>query len=209
VATRDASDRLLPSHVFVPAPALRRFSTRHALARLRDRGDRLPHIRAIRFGGPHVAHRAVSVVGVVFPPRCVRAKPLTPLSPPPRQHTSARAHVPPRRPPRPPPSRPCERCVLTIRSEVPSIGREPSPRDALSNARLRSSPTPQLCHRDAGCRCLFTRPEPFGSEWAGPPSTRPVANGTHASLGLGVARRLLQLKRRAGTPYERSILARE
>jgi len=42
------------------------------------------------------------------------------------------------------------------------------------------------------------------------PSTRPVANGSHASLSLGVARRLLQpVLRRAGTPYEPSILARE
>jgi len=39
---------------FVRAPAPRRFSMRHALSRLRDRGDRLLHIRAIRFGGPHV-----------------------------------------------------------------------------------------------------------------------------------------------------------
>jgi hypothetical protein len=33
VATRDASDRLLPFHVLVPAPAPRRLSLRRALAR--------------------------------------------------------------------------------------------------------------------------------------------------------------------------------
>jgi hypothetical protein len=38
---------------FVRAPAPRRFPMRHALARLRDRGDRLLHTSAIRFGGPH------------------------------------------------------------------------------------------------------------------------------------------------------------
>jgi len=55
---------------FVRAPAPRRFPMRHALARLRDRGDRLPHVSAIRFGGPHVC-RVVTAVGVLFPSRCV------------------------------------------------------------------------------------------------------------------------------------------
>jgi hypothetical protein len=68
---------------FVTAPAPRRFSMRHALARLRDRGDRLFHISAIRFGGPHVC-RGVTAVGVVFPSRCVRSVPLASLSPLPR-----------------------------------------------------------------------------------------------------------------------------
>jgi len=55
---------------FVRAPAPRRFPMRHALARLRDRGNRLLHIRAIRFGGSHTC-RVVTAVGVVFPSRCV------------------------------------------------------------------------------------------------------------------------------------------
>jgi hypothetical protein len=55
---------------FVRAPAPRRFPMRHALSRLRDRGDRLPHVSAIRFGGPHVC-RVVTAVGVLFPSRCV------------------------------------------------------------------------------------------------------------------------------------------
>jgi hypothetical protein len=38
----------------VPAPVPRQIPVRHALARLRDRRDRLPHVSAIRFGGPHV-----------------------------------------------------------------------------------------------------------------------------------------------------------
>jgi hypothetical protein len=67
---------------FVRAPAPGRFPMRHALARLRDRGDRLLHISAIRFGGPHVC-RGVTAVGVVFPSRCVRSVPLASLSPPP------------------------------------------------------------------------------------------------------------------------------
>jgi hypothetical protein len=68
---------------FVRAPAPRRFPMRHALARLRDRGDRLVHISAIRFGGPHVC-RGFTAVGVVFPSRCVRSVPLASLSPLPR-----------------------------------------------------------------------------------------------------------------------------
>jgi hypothetical protein len=66
VTTRDASDRLLPSHVFVRAPAPRRFPMRPALSRLRDRGDRLPHVSAIRFGGPHVL-RGFIAAGLLFP----------------------------------------------------------------------------------------------------------------------------------------------
>jgi hypothetical protein len=66
VTTRDASDRLLPSHVFVPAPAPRWFPMRPALSRLRARGDRLPHVSAIRFGGPHVL-RGFVAAGLLFP----------------------------------------------------------------------------------------------------------------------------------------------
>jgi len=75
---------------------------------------------------------------------------------------------------------------------MPSIEQEPLPRDALSSARLRSSPAPRLGHRDPGSRRLFTPGNPCGFSRAGPPSTRPVANGRHASLDLGVACRLLQ-----------------
>jgi len=85
-ATRDALDRLLPSHFFVPVPAHRGFSLRQALARQRRGGDRLFHDSAIRFGGlhrlPFWAH--LTAAGVFFPSRCVHALPLTPLSPLPR-----------------------------------------------------------------------------------------------------------------------------
>jgi len=64
-------------------PRLVGSSMRHALARLRDRGDRLVHISAIRFGGPHVC-RGFTAVGVVFPSRCVWSVPLASLSPLPR-----------------------------------------------------------------------------------------------------------------------------
>jgi hypothetical protein len=78
------------------------------------------------------------------------------------------------------------------RSEMPSIEQEPLPRNALSSARLWTSPDSQLGHRDSGSRRLFTPASPCGPSRAGPPSTRPVANGRHASLSLGDACRLLQ-----------------
>jgi len=86
----------------------------------------------------------------------------------------------------------------------------PSPRNALSSARLRTWSAWRLGRRPADHRRLFTPADPFGSSRARLPSTRPVASGGRASLSLGVACRLLQpLYRRAGTPDERSTLARE
>jgi len=74
---------------FVSVPAPRRFPMRPALSRRRDRGDRLSHVSAIRFGGPHVC-RGVTAVGVVFPSRCVRSVPLASLSPPSRESCRSR-----------------------------------------------------------------------------------------------------------------------
>jgi hypothetical protein len=92
---------------------------------------------------------------------------------------------------------------------MPSIEQEPLPRNALSSARLRTSPVSRLGHRDSGSRRLFTLASPCEPSRAGPPSTRPVATGdtllwTSASLAD-----FCNLKQRAGTPNERSILARE
>jgi len=55
-------------------------------------GDRLFHVSAIRFGGPHLPRRGIAA-GVVFPRRCVRAVPLAPLSPPSRRTPRSRACV--------------------------------------------------------------------------------------------------------------------
>jgi len=49
----------------------------------RSRRDHLLHGRAIRFGGPHDLLMFSTAAGLVFPSRCVRTEPLTPLSPPP------------------------------------------------------------------------------------------------------------------------------
>jgi len=76
---------------------------------------------------------------------------------------------------------------------MPSIEQEPLPRNALSSVRLRSSPVSRLGHRDSGSRRLFTPGRPLAElSGAGSPSTRPAANGSHASLDLGAACRLLQ-----------------
>jgi hypothetical protein len=103
-----ASDRLLPSHVFVRAPAPRWFPVRHALGSARARwgiacSRQCDSLRRAARPGRDVA------AGVVFPRRCVSAVPLAPLSPPPRNTPRSRAGVLSRGPPRSPPSRSRER----------------------------------------------------------------------------------------------------
>jgi len=61
-----------------------------AYLRTRDPDNRLFHVSAIRFGGPHDYLRATAA-GLVFPSRCVAAEPLTSLSPPPRRSPRSRA----------------------------------------------------------------------------------------------------------------------
>jgi hypothetical protein len=90
VTTRDASDRLLPSHVYVRAPAPRRFPGSSCAFAPAPRGDRLPHVSAIRFGGPHVLLFGFATVGLLFPSWCVRTGPLMPLSPLPRVTSRSR-----------------------------------------------------------------------------------------------------------------------
>jgi hypothetical protein len=60
--------------------------------RARHRRSRLLHGSTSRFGGSHVAPlRDFTASGVVFPSRCVRTEPLTPLSPPARSPWSSRS----------------------------------------------------------------------------------------------------------------------
>jgi len=76
----DASDRLLPSHVFVRAPAPRGFPIESARAGARALpGSFLVHAREPRFGGPHfrfLVHRG----GRCLPLAMCADAPLTPLS---------------------------------------------------------------------------------------------------------------------------------
>jgi hypothetical protein len=74
--------------------------------------------------------------------------------------------------------RPRETRCAAERSEVSSVVQGPSPRDALSGARLRTLPVQRLGHRCSGSRRLFTCPSSPGmSGRARPPFTRTVANG--------------------------------
>jgi hypothetical protein len=79
------------------------------------------------------------------------------------------------------------------RPGMPSIWQGPSPRNVLSDARLGTSLDSRLGHRDSRSRRLVhPRGALAGLPEARSPSTRPVANGRHASLDPGVACRLLQ-----------------
>jgi hypothetical protein len=173
-------------------PRLAGSRMRQPLSRLRSRRDRLFHGSAIRFGGPHVSPSRVTAVGLLFPSRCVRAGPLTSLSPLPRVSPRSRG-VRTRESRR-------DRLQLTrvngaSRADDPGClpsGKDPSPRDALSSARLRTSPGSRFGHRMPGSRRLFTPGCSCEHPGAGLPSTCPVANGSHASSSLGAACRLLQ-----------------
>jgi hypothetical protein len=96
------------------------------------------------------------------------------------------------------------------RSGVPSIDRGSSPRNALSDARLRSSRVPRLGHRVARSRRLCTPAGPFGipRELDRRPRA-PLPAGSALLSVSAVARRFLQPFRRTGTPFELPILARE
>jgi len=134
----------------------------------------------------------VTAVGLLFPSRCVRAGPLTSLSPLPRVSSRSRGMR----------TRESRRDRLQLtrvngasRADDPRClpsCKDPSPRDALSSARLRTSPGSRFGHRMPGSRRLFTPGCPCEHPRAGLPSTCPVANGSHASSSLGAACRLLQ-----------------
>lgn len=163
---------------------------RPALARLRHRGVRLLHGSAIRFGGPHVL-LVSTAPGVVFPARRVRSEPLAPCR---LSHVCDGARATSNRG-----SRRDRRYPVRVngagrkrRSGVPSIGRGPSPCNALSSIRLRPGPGTRFGHRGTVRRRLSparTLSDPRGP---GSRARAPAANGKRASWSLGVARRLLQ-----------------
>jgi len=142
-------------------------------------GDRLPHVRAIRFGGPHGL-----AVGVVFPSRCVRPYLWHPCRGRPRGKRG--------RSPRPPSTLSRERCE-------PNDGPRclPSSKSLRPAAPFRTSGSglPRLrglATATPAIHAFAPSPDPCGPPRAGLPSTRPAANGRRASLSLGVACRLLQ-----------------
>jgi len=178
-------------------PRLVGFRSHRELSLVRDGRIACHHVRAIRFGGPHVPalwlHRGGRCLPIAM--RVGRASD-TPVASPSRSTPLARrcsvveAAETERQAPR------VMRGRVEGRPEVPSIGQGLLPRDALSGARLepRSGGAAWPPHvpvvdafspaRAASRRMTHAR--------ARPPSTRPVASGGHASLGLGLACRLLQ-----------------
>jgi hypothetical protein len=91
-----------------------------------------------------------------------------------------------------------------------SIEREPLPRNALSDVRLGLPPPTRLCHREQGCRHLFTTDRPFRcARKPGPRSRAPLPTGV-ALLWTSVSLAdFCNLLRRTGTPNEPPIFARE
>jgi hypothetical protein len=175
--------------------------------------DRLVHASAIRFGGPHVRplseHRprwALSSQSwsVRFPHLWHPCRLL-------RESRDARAPLDSSKVAETASPRPRETRCAAERSEVSSVVQGPSPRDALSGARLRTLPVQWLGHRCSGSRRLFTCPSSPGmSGRARPPFTRTVANGGRAYPGHSTPLAdFCNLSRYAGTPFERPILARE
>jgi hypothetical protein len=153
VTTRDASDRLLPSHVL-------RTSTRAssvpdascACAPARSRRSPASHqcdsLRwAARLSWCHRGGRCLPVAM-----RAVRTSGIPVASSTGGLSLARPAH--PWKPPRPPSTRSRERCGPYEQSEMPSIERDPLPRNALSGARLRAFPGSRLGHRNPGSRRL-------------------------------------------------------
>jgi len=178
VTTRDASDRLLPSHVFVRAPAPRRFPMRHELALAPMRT-----IACITSARSASAGHTSSIAGFTA---CGRSLPLavrvdrasgTPVASPSvvvplaRSRTLAGAAETATR-------APAWTMRVGGRSEMPSIGRGPLPRDALSSARLWPSRHRGLATANAGCRRLCTRADPLrDSHGPGPRPRAPLPAG--------------------------------
>jgi len=145
--------------------------------RLRDRGDRLPHASAIRFGGPHViswrsslwalSSRGDACWPCLWHPcrlshdgHCARARMGR------RQRRRGRllgARVNDAR------WRNDPRCLPSIESLRPA-----TPFRAPGSGLV---PAPRCGHRDAGRRRPLARADPLGSGRARPPFTRPVASG--------------------------------
>jgi len=193
---------------FVRAPAPRRLSMRHALARLRDRGDRLPHVSAIRFGGPHVC-RGVTAVGVVVPSRCVRSGPLASLSPPPRVSRRSRdLRTRGSRLDRPRPDRVNDasrtsnpRCLPSSKDPRPATPSR-APGSGLLRVGGLATATTVL---DA-----FEPPRVLANpRGPGPRPRAPLPTGDTLLWASASLADFCNLKRRASTPYERSILTRE
>jgi len=212
-ATRDASDRLLPSHVFVRAPVPRGFPGSVTGFRSRLAGG-IAWFTPVRFASADRTLRFLLHRGRRCLPLATCADALlTPLVAAASSGPASLARLVPSvsMPPRLPPARPREAVRVGERPEMSSIQQGPLPRGALSSARLRSSPAPRLGHRGANHRRLCDRFLPFSGLV---PTLAPVhpsrCHRVRASLSLGDACRLLQPGYDARAhPNEPKALARQ
>jgi hypothetical protein len=181
IRTRDASDRLLPSHFFVRAPVPRWFPARiHELALRALPGHRL-NVTSERFA-------SAGRTRVICPPRralssprgvCGRASGIPVASPAMTPSLARRSHAGSCRGRAP--VRPRERGEREMRPEMPSVRQGPSPRNALSSARLGPSRAYGLAAVTRAISAFSPHPCLESPSGARPPSTRPVAGGTRFS----------------------------
>jgi len=210
VATRDALDRLLPSHFFVSVPAHRWFSLRQALARQRMEEIDCYHDSAIRFGGLHrlafwliSARRAFSSRHAVCTPCLWHPCRLSHSSRDARAcatHGSRQDRLQ---------DRPRERATRETTWDVFHLAKALAPRCPFGHPAWTYPGAVALPPRYWLSTPLLLRAALASTTELGSPSTRPFATGNRASLNLGVVRRLLQPNSTRGHAYEPSILARE
>jgi len=143
--------------------------------------NRLLHISAIRFGGPHV-HVCAIALGLVFPSRCVVAEPLTSLSPLSLRGRGVRTLRRAVRAAETVPAHPRERCAQKsdprcLPSHKNLCPATPSRASGSGLPRLRglatAMPVVDAFSPHASFECVRIRS----------PCTRPVASGNRASYG--------------------------
>ncbi len=185
VATRDASDQFLPSHVFVRAPVPRRLPSGRTLARppseIPSASRQNESLRWVPRGPSSGFHRVGRCIPVAMRENRTSDTPVASCPEPVELALLTLSN----RPPRPPQSARVNDANRK-RSRVPSIDRGPSPRNALSDARLRTSRDPRLGRRVSRSRRLCTPVGPFGiPRELGRRPRHPVASRDYASLDLG------------------------
>jgi len=210
VATRDASDQFLPSHVFVRAPVPRRLPSGRTLARppseIPSASRQNESLRWVPRGPSSGFHRVGRCLPVAM--RENRTSDTSVAScPEPVELALLTLSC---RPPRPSPIRPRERCEPENDPRcLPSI-------EDLRPATPSRAPGSGL-HEPRGFATALPAPDAFApprvlsgsrESWAAV-HVIPLPAGIALLSASVVARRLLQPLRRTGTPFELPILARE
>jgi hypothetical protein len=130
----------------------------HGALAPRVTGNRLIHVRAARFGGGHTLSRFAVAEVFRLPSQRVATEPLVSLSRLPPVYSRSRGVDTTRKPPRSASTCAHERHKPVIDPRYLSSCKEPSPRNALSSVRLRTSSGSWLCRRETRFSTLFSRP---------------------------------------------------